>query len=411
MFVSADKYALTAEYIKKSWIKACVTPDASSCPKLYIAPFVPPCVDGDFRVLFYWDTYFTNVGLIGDGFLSFAINNANNLIYAVNKNGFVPNALSFSGTKWCSQPPFLHFIVRDIYEKTHDKIWLETAYYALKKEYRFWQTERITDTGLNRYFHMPLAENDLIDYYDYVAKERLSIPSDIPVEDKARLAENYIAAAESGMDFSPRFRDFGANIAPVCLNANLFGLEKDLARLAELFEPSEKEKFLKAANERKRLMDIYCLCDDGLYYDYNIRTREKQKFYSCGQFMPFVTGISDNKKALKKLTGVLEGPYGICSTQKDKKKGIIYQWAYPNTWAPDNYLCVRALEKNGLHADASRVAWKFISNVADTFMESGRLWEKYDAINGGIAKKNEYSMTEMLGWTGGVYSCFYRKFK
>ena len=52
-----------------------------------------------------------------------------------------------------------------------------------------------------------------------------------------------------------------------------------------------------------------------------------------------------------------------------------------------------------------------MENVADTYIKTGRLWEKYDGVKGGVAENNEYSMTEMLGWTGGVYSCFYETSK
>lgn len=405
-----DKHALTAEYIKNSWIKAVVSPVGTDCPEIYAASFVAPCINGEFKTLFYWDTFFTNIGLICDGFTDLAKDNADNLINAVNLFGFVPNALDRSGVKWCSQPPFLHFIVRDVFDETKDEKWFETAYYALKKEYVFWQTERMTATGLNRYFHLPLDKCSLVGYYDYVSRERLAIPSDIPTEEKAELAENYIASAEAGLDFSPRFCDFGAGVIPVCLNANLYGLEKDLSEWSRRFEPQMTENFSSAAKKRKALMDKYCLKKDGLYYDYDLKTGLKRDFYSSGQFMPFLTGLSDDEKALKKLTSLLEGPHGVFPTQIYERKSVTYQWAYPNTWAPDNYFCVRALKQNGLFPDAFRVAEKFTENVAVTFIKTGRLWEKYDGLFGGVAKKNEYSITEMLGWTGGVYSAFYNEY-
>ena len=407
MTTSNDKYALAAEYIKKSWQKAVVSPEETSCPELYVAPFVPPCVNGDFRVLFYWDTFFTNAGLIEDGYVGLAVNNADNLIFAVNKKGFVPNALSDTGAKWCSQPPYLHFIVRDIYERTKDEQWLKKAYFALKKEYLFWQSKRMTDIGLNRYFHLPLREKDLVDYYDYVAEERLKLPLDISSENKIRLAENYIASAESGLDFSPRFFDFCAEVIPVCLNANLYGLEKDLCEWSQKFEPEKAEEYFAALSVRKALMDEYCLGSDGLYYDYDLKTRKKRRFYSSGQFMPFYTGLSDDAKAVKKLLAFLEGAHGVYSTERCEAGDVTYQWAYPNTWAPDNYICVKSLEKCGLYADAGRIAEKFVENVSSTFARTGRLWEKYDGELGGVAENNEYSITEMLGWTGGVYTVFY----
>ena len=41
--------------------------------------------------------------------------------------------------------------------------------------------------------------------------------------------------------------------------------------------------------------------------------------------------------------------------------------------------------------------------VEDEFNRCGKLWEKYDAVSGEKATVNEYSETEMMGWTAGVY--------
>ena len=52
-------------FIKGSWEKALTHNTAKSFDLPH--PFIPPCVDGQFRTLYYWDTYFANVGLILDG--------------------------------------------------------------------------------------------------------------------------------------------------------------------------------------------------------------------------------------------------------------------------------------------------------------------------------------------------------
>ena len=291
MSVMTYKYERTAAYIKNSWQKAVINKEDAELPELYVAPFVPPCVNGAFKVLFYWDTFFTNRGLITDGQTGLAKNNVDYLIFALNKFGFVPNALSVSGTRWCSQPPFLHFMVRDVYEKTLDEEWLKNAYFALKKEYAFWQTERTTKTGLNRYFHLPTDKDSLSGYYDYVAG-RLKLSIDLSKEEKARLAENYIAVAESGLDFSPRFCDFGADIIPVDLNANLYGLEKDLLEWSHKFEPQTTADYEKALNLRKTLMDRYLLGKDGLYHDYDYVRCEQNTTCFSGQFMPYIIRVN-----------------------------------------------------------------------------------------------------------------------
>ncbi|MBO7345690.1 MAG: hypothetical protein J6U92_07130 [Clostridia bacterium] len=402
----------THNYVQNTWEKAKVEITAKKGEKYWLpCPFVPPCVTGYFRVLFYWDTFYTNKGLIADGFIDLAKNNVDNLLYMLDKLGFVPNSWSDSGTKWCSQPPYLHFMVRDIYEQTKDVEWLKSAYFSLKKEYEFWMKDRMTETGLNRHYHLPLTQDDLVYYYDYIGTNRIKIPMDIPAEEKAEIAHGYVASGEAGLDYSPRFRTFGDDIIPVDLNANLYGLESDLAEWSEMFEP-EKTGFYKIAmKNRKALMDKYCLGNDGLYHDYNYLTKTQNTFVFSGQFMPFITGMLSGEELVKKVMLVLENNHGVTSTEKDNEEGHIpYQWSYPNSWAPDNYLCVTALEKNGLMDDAKRVALKFINNIAKTYQETGILWEKYDGVDGGYAKKNEYAVTEMLGWSGGVFSYFYKKY-
>ena len=69
-------------------------------------PYTVPCIEGKFQEMYYWDVYFTNVGLIKSGRLSQAKNNVDNMCYLINKFGFVPNG---NRTYYLSrsQPPFL----------------------------------------------------------------------------------------------------------------------------------------------------------------------------------------------------------------------------------------------------------------------------------------------------------------
>lgn len=113
-------------------------------------PYTVPTVSEAFQEMYYWDTYFTNVGLLVSGESELARYNTDNLLYMADKYGFVPNG----NRTWFlnrSQPPFLSLMVKDIYNETKDCEWLENAVKILEKEYSFWMTERITDTGLNCY--------------------------------------------------------------------------------------------------------------------------------------------------------------------------------------------------------------------------------------------------------------------
>ncbi len=400
----------THEYIVKNWRKAIIVPKDAETPRLYVKPFIPPCIDGPFKNLYYWDTFFTNKGLIADGLIEEAKNNVDNLVHALELKGFVPNALSDHMCKFCSQPPYLHLMFSDVYEATKDDEWLKTVYFSQKTEYNFWQRERSTPLGLNRYFHHVLPKEELIAYYDLVAGERLKLSDEKTEKEKCNLAEGFIAVAESGMDWTPRFGFCGEQVCPVDLNALLYSLEKRLAEWAEWFEPEQKSVFEEAAEKRKRLFNEYLLANDGLFYDYNFVTKERSGINCSAQFMPFVVGLLTEKEAFNRLIGRLLLKNGVVCVEKTEDT-IRYQWGYPNSWAPDNYLSYEAAKATGEAETAKRIAETYLKTVSDEFAASGRLWEKYDAALGGAATVNEYEVPEMLGWTAGVFDYFYKELK
>ena len=57
----------------------------------------------------------------------------------------------------------------------------------------------------------------------------------------------------------------------------------------------------------------------------------------------------------------------------------------------------------GIYSDAMRLTEKFLRLVDNVFSDTGKLWEKYNVIEGNINVTNEYEMPEMMGWTAGVY--------
>ena len=52
--------------------------------------YTVPCPNEMFLEMYYWDTYFTNTGLIATGNLRLAKSNVDNMLYLVNKYGFMP---------------------------------------------------------------------------------------------------------------------------------------------------------------------------------------------------------------------------------------------------------------------------------------------------------------------------------
>ena len=113
-------------------------------------PYTVPCAEGMFNELYYWDTFFTNEGLIADGLVRTAEDNVENILFLIDRYGFMPNG----NRLWYlsrSQPPYAALMVEKVYEATADTAWLRRAFPILEKEYAFWMRERMSTTGLNRY--------------------------------------------------------------------------------------------------------------------------------------------------------------------------------------------------------------------------------------------------------------------
>lgn len=80
-------------------------------------PYMVPSASGLFQEMYYWDTYFTNKGLLLRGDIEQAKNHVDNLCYLIETYGFVLNG-NRDNYLYNSQPPFLSMMARDVYELT-----------------------------------------------------------------------------------------------------------------------------------------------------------------------------------------------------------------------------------------------------------------------------------------------------
>ena len=368
-------------------------------------PFSVPCIVNGFQNMFYWDTYFTNVGLLLDGNTGQAKNNIDNILAMIERFGYMPNA-TCEGMLNRSQPPYASMMVREVYEATRDKAWLARACKALEKEYGFWMTRRMTPSGLNRYSNNA-DKASLMAFYNYIVG-RLGLNPAHYTDDEERcaVASHFLAEAESGWDFNPRFERRCADFCPVDLNANLYIYETLFARYALLLGDSKAAGTWKARAEKRRgLINRYCLGEDGVYYDYDFVNGRRSTVVSGAVFSLLYAGIPDAEQArilVKKALGRLEFVYGIAVCE-DEPYDYDYQWSYPNTWPPVVYLAIRGLDAYGYRQDARRIAGKYAAMVVKTFGETHNLWEKYNVREGNINVSNEYDMPTMLGWSAGTF--------
>lgn len=374
-------------------------------------PYNVPSVHGEkmFKELYYWDTYFTNMGLILDGEIEQAKNNTDDIIYMVNRFGKMLN-----GSNWCylnrSQPPYLSMMVADIYKATKDKEWLEGAVGALEKEYQFWMTQRITDCGLNCYSSSASDEEKI--WMAELVRDRFNEPAMLDSLTRQQIVAvggHYTAEAESGWDFNPRFEGRCEDFCPIDLNSNLYLYEMNFQYFYKELEQKEHiAEWAERAEKRKQLISKLCFDEkSGLFYDYDNVNGRRSPVVSAAIFSPLYTGIASMQQAdgVRAALPRLETQFGLrtCEKTKDNRN---YQWGAVNGWAALHYIAVCGLSNYGYNQEANRLRDKYLDLVVRNFKVTGNLWEKYNIEDGTSNALNEYEMPAFLGWTAGVFIYF-----
>lgn len=369
--------------------------------------YTVPSISGAFQEMYYWDTYFTGEGLILDGHIDLAKSNADNMLYMVEKFGKMYNG-NLTAFQNRSQPPYLSMMIASVYRQTGDKAWLKKILPTLEKEYRFWMTQRITPIGLNRYGN-EATEQDKTGFIGLL-RERLGKnfnPDTLSFEEQQQVGSHFIAEAESGWDFNPRFDCRCMDFCPIDLNANLYLYEKNFAYFAsELGDIQAAKQWTKKAEARKKLIRKYCRDPKtGMYYDYDYVNACRSDVVSSAIFsLLYAEAVSpkDAESIVRNGLEALEFAHGIAACE-NKPYDFVYQWSYPNGWAPLHFLAIKGLDNYGFKEDAGRIASKYVDMVVRNFEATHNLWEKYNVVEGNINVSNEYDMPTMMGWTAGTY--------
>lgn len=404
----SDAISATRKYIDANWEKTFRvsredTPKEISLPR----PHTVPSTDPSMWLFFYWDTYFTNLGLLRQGRFDQALNNAENVIYLIERLGFVPN-ISVKIALNRSQTPVSAVLFSDIYRHSRDRSWLARAYAALGKEYAFWMALRMAPNGLNT-CGIHADPVTLADFYN-VIKHRLR---DIPDEPVARLIYLRHKMSEcEAWDFTPRFDQRAGDFNPVCINGVLFQFETiagDFAR--ELGLASDEAAWRARAARRRELMDRYLWNEaKGYYFDYDWARGRQGPVVSAAPYFALWAGVCSDAQAaaLARNLPLVEREHGIVSCAEGSNTSAnTYQWDAPNAWPPQQTVAILGLLRHGYAADARRIAEKYVLTCARNLETTGQLWEKYNALTGRIDVADEYKMPPMMGWTAGgcLHAC------
>ncbi len=324
---------------------------------------------------YYWDTYFTVLGLVTAGHLEMARGMVDNLCYLYEKFGLVPARNSWTSLGR-TQPPFLTRMAFEIYEAGGaNDAWLDKVMATAADEYKnVWCTGSRFDklSGHSKY--------------------------------RPKYFSNRLTTYESGWDKSTRFIH-GAQLLPIDLNCLLFQYEKDLENWC--YKKGDKAGVLiwqkRHQDRRKAISNFFWSAKKGFFYDLDIVTNRHSNLMTLAGFFPMWCGLATKKQAAmcQKKLKVFEQPYGLSNTEKLLWKGR--QWDYPNGWPPLQLIVIEGLHRYGYNDDANRLTKKWLSLNRKVYERTGALWEKYNVVNGGVGKSGRYPTQPGFAWTNAVF--------
>lgn len=415
---TSDPDLPVTEHINKLWpiLTRPAIHDSSSrihLPHPYIVP------GGRFREIYYWDSYFTMLGLQVSGETSLIEQMVENFTFLINTVGHIPNGnRTYYNTR--SQPPFYALMLQLLSEIKGPEVW-ETYGPALRKEYDFWMdgTEQLSPEMpcyrrvvllpdgqiLNRYYDdcsLPRPES----YIEDVATARFS------PQEPEDLYRHIRAGAESGWDFSSRWFADGqtmetihtCDLIPVDLNCLLYNMELTLQLIAETQGQSEEAAYFKEkAQKRKRAIHKYCWSPKlEFFMDYDFVSHHQTSALTLAAVFPLYFNIAWPRQAqcvAQRLENEFLKPGGLVITLTHTEE----QWDAPNGWAALQWMAIQGLRNYGYWELANEIKDRWVALNIRIYKESGKLVEKYnveepEAPAGG----GEYALQDGFGWTNGV---------
>lgn len=233
-------------------------------PKPYVVP------GGRFREIFYWDSYFTMLGLMDSGRHDLMRDMIDNFAHLIDLFGYIPNG---NRTYFLSrsQPPYFALMVGLLAEVDGPDA-LTTYLPQLQREYDFWTDNagNTTKSVSRRTVRLDKLPGVVLNRYwdDTPTPRPEAYREEVNLSGKLKLvgplaAELYVhirAACESGWDFSSRWMGNeatmatirAADIIPVDLNCLLYALEDTLRQAyTQAGQPDKAAQFKQLASGRR----------------------------------------------------------------------------------------------------------------------------------------------------------------
>src|SRR2546428_7328656 len=293
------------QHIRALWpvLTRAPAPDTANAGSLIPSPEPYVVPGGRFREIYYWDSYFTMLGLIESGRSELVRSMLDNFAYLVRTVGHVPNGnrTYYLGR---SQPPFFAAMV-GLYAAATDTTQALRYLDALETEHAFWMdgVERLTPGEAYRRVVMLRDGSVLNRYWDdrpaprpESYREDYELGQTLPAARREAFYRNVRATGESGWDFSSRWmrdpKDLRTlettDLVPVDLTSLLYHAERMISALRSFRRrPGDREvadRFARAAEDRRRAL-LAAAYDSagGFFYDVRWRNGEPRSASERGE--------------------------------------------------------------------------------------------------------------------------------
>ena len=409
-----DKSKSAAEHVVSLWPVLTRVSDAKNegstlipLPEPYIVP------GGRFREVYYWDSYFTMLGLAESGEFELIDDMLENFAHLIETVGHIPNGnRTYYITR--SQPPFFAQMVALLAKSRGDSIYTKYKV-ALRKEYDFWMDGKETTNTpiyhcvatplgiMNRYFDRGTSPREESYREDYNQVQK--------VNGGEKMYSDLRSGAESGWDYSSRWFADGksietiitTDIIPVDLNALLYGLETVLLKCYPEDEEFKKVLEESMANRKKFLNDFCWNASEGMYEDFNWVKEKQTGEPSLAMTFPLFFNMASQEQAdsiAEYIKNNFLKPGGVVTTLKNTGE----QWDAPNGWAPLQWMTIVGLENYGHDELANTIAQRWVKLNEKVYANTGKFVEKYNVEDMSLdAGGGEYPVQDGFGWSNGVY--------
>jgi putative isomerase len=327
-------------------------------------------------VIFDWDTFFAaTMAAIGDRDLAYA--NAIETLHEETAQGFVPNYARAGGWKSSdrSEPPVGAITVLGLYERFHERWFLEEAYAPLLRWNRWWAEHR--------------------DYEGYLTwgSDGANEPQNLEDDSRGTRAG---AILESGLDNSPMYDDTTYNSQAHVLEFADVGLMSmyiadcdALAKMADVLGKVEDARELRGRSAKygQKLGTLWS-AEKGIFLNKDLHTGQFSMRLSPTNFYPLLAHAATQAQAKEMVEKHLMnrqefwGEWVIPSIARDDANFHDQNYWRGRIWGPMNYLVYLGLSNYDLPEVRREVARKSFDLFAKEWTEKGHVHENYNAMLG-----------------------------